>query len=421
MAWAGGTYTKGNSATGGWSGDAASSIGIEAGRHDTQDNDFATGINNCLTKDGQNTPTANLPMGGYKHTGVADASASNQYMAFGQISNGTTTANVGALTCTSSIISSANLVKQDQYQFSADSVGSVSRQFKTRGTSATTHVAVQSGDEIGRNDYVVSNGTSYVTAARSGIIAKGLVGSNYPAYFYWQTVGSTGSIANRMYLSEDGELLLGTSTAFGNALITTQKSSGGNRIAAISNSIADTESVAVITRGTVSGVTRDNSLLVYKHSGIVNACAALEMQRQNGTRDLLWNDDSGNFRTSTVVTNIGTTGGTVVGTQTSDERLKNVVGPIENGLDKIALLSPIKFTYKDAPTKDCLGFLAQEAKLVVPESVYDTREPIEGYDPEDTKLAMDYATLIPVLVKACQELKVKCDLLETRLAALENA
>lgn len=88
MAWSGGTYSKGNSATGGWTGDASLGIGIEAGRHDTQDNDFASGINNCIAKDGQNAATADLPMGGFKHTNVANASARNNYAAVGQVQDG---------------------------------------------------------------------------------------------------------------------------------------------------------------------------------------------------------------------------------------------------------------------------------------------------------------------------------------------
>lgn len=64
MAWNGsGTYNKGNLGTGGWVGDAAANIPIQASRHDTQDNDFATGINNCLAKDGQNAMTGDLNMG----------------------------------------------------------------------------------------------------------------------------------------------------------------------------------------------------------------------------------------------------------------------------------------------------------------------------------------------------------------------
>lgn len=88
MSWSGGTYSKGNNATGGWTGDASLGIGIEAGRHDTQDNDFATGINNCIAKDGQNAATADLPMGGFKHTNVANATARNNYAAVGQVQDG---------------------------------------------------------------------------------------------------------------------------------------------------------------------------------------------------------------------------------------------------------------------------------------------------------------------------------------------
>ena len=88
MSWAGGTYTKGNNVSGGWVGDASVGIGIEAGRHDTQDNDFATGINTCLTKDGQNAATADLPMGGFKHTNVAVATARNNYAAVSQVQDG---------------------------------------------------------------------------------------------------------------------------------------------------------------------------------------------------------------------------------------------------------------------------------------------------------------------------------------------
>lgn len=88
MGWSGGTYTKGNNATGGWTGDASLGIGIEAGRHDTQDNDFATGINQCLNKDGSNAATADLAMGGFKHTNVANATGRTNYAAVGQVQDG---------------------------------------------------------------------------------------------------------------------------------------------------------------------------------------------------------------------------------------------------------------------------------------------------------------------------------------------
>lgn len=105
MAWAAGNFTRANGATE-WQDDAALGIGIEPGMHDAQDNDLATGINNCLTKDGQNAPTADLPMGAFKHTNVANATARNHYAAVGQVQDGdyiwlgTTNGTATAMTAT---------------------------------------------------------------------------------------------------------------------------------------------------------------------------------------------------------------------------------------------------------------------------------------------------------------------------------
>lgn len=54
-------------------------VDIVAPDHDVHDQDLADGIASALKKDGGNQPTANLPMAGYKHTGVGDASAKDQY------------------------------------------------------------------------------------------------------------------------------------------------------------------------------------------------------------------------------------------------------------------------------------------------------------------------------------------------------
>lgn len=47
-------------------------------------NDILAGLSTAIAKDGQTTPSSNLPMGGRKHTGVADASGTGQYYAYGQ-------------------------------------------------------------------------------------------------------------------------------------------------------------------------------------------------------------------------------------------------------------------------------------------------------------------------------------------------
>lgn len=57
---------------------------IDAVRYNGLFNDLALGLTATLAKNGENTPTANLPMGGYKHTGAAPATAAGQYVTFEQ-------------------------------------------------------------------------------------------------------------------------------------------------------------------------------------------------------------------------------------------------------------------------------------------------------------------------------------------------
>jgi hypothetical protein len=53
--------------------------------------DLATGLSTAITKDGQTTPTANLPMGGFKLTGMAAGSAATDSARLGQVQGGTGT------------------------------------------------------------------------------------------------------------------------------------------------------------------------------------------------------------------------------------------------------------------------------------------------------------------------------------------
>ena len=75
------------------------SVFVNASDADTHDQDQADTIENCVTRDGQNSPTVNLPMNAKKHTGVADASANNEYASYGQllalVTPFVTAANVG--------------------------------------------------------------------------------------------------------------------------------------------------------------------------------------------------------------------------------------------------------------------------------------------------------------------------------------
>jgi len=73
-----------------WATDKANGIKVRADRSDNELNGIATGLSTCITKDGQTTVTANLPMAGFRHTGVGNGSARNDYAAIGQVQDGKT-------------------------------------------------------------------------------------------------------------------------------------------------------------------------------------------------------------------------------------------------------------------------------------------------------------------------------------------
>jgi hypothetical protein len=71
-----------------WVNDKNAAIAITASRMDTDSNDFVTGFNLCLTRDGQGVASANLPMAGFRHTGVANGVNRTDYAALGQVEDG---------------------------------------------------------------------------------------------------------------------------------------------------------------------------------------------------------------------------------------------------------------------------------------------------------------------------------------------
>jgi len=68
-----------------WQEAEAATIDIIAPDHDTHDQDLTSAINGLLKKDGGNQPSAHLPMGGFRHTNVADGSALTHYATLSQL------------------------------------------------------------------------------------------------------------------------------------------------------------------------------------------------------------------------------------------------------------------------------------------------------------------------------------------------
>jgi hypothetical protein len=118
-------------------------------------------------------------------------------------------------------------------------------------------------------------------------------------------------------------------------------------------------------------------------------------------------------------------GGTVFATNTtisaiSDQRLKENIQDLDVGLDAVMALKPRKYDWKAGKGKDIKGdrgWIAQEFEQVFPDMVDQWLDPApEGEEPYKSVRA----DLIPVLVKAIQELKADLDATKAELAALKG-
>ncbi len=67
-----------------WVTDRNAGTKILAARMDAEMDGFATGLSNCILKDGTQTITANIPFNGFKATGLADATTSGDAVHLGQ-------------------------------------------------------------------------------------------------------------------------------------------------------------------------------------------------------------------------------------------------------------------------------------------------------------------------------------------------
>ena len=112
-------------------------------------------------------------------------------------------------------------------------------------------------------------------------------------------------------------------------------------------------------------------------------------------------------------------GGTVFATNTaisaiSDARLKENVKDIDVGLSAILALKPRTFDWKAGKGKDIKGdrgFIAQEFESVFPNLIDEWADPAPEGEAPYKSVRQD---LIPVLVKAIQELTARVQTLEAR-------
>tara|TARA_R110000796_G_scaffold252618_2_gene388734 strand:+ start:1256 stop:2611 length:1356 start_codon:yes stop_codon:yes gene_type:complete len=183
-----------------------------------------------------------------------------------------------------------------------------------------------------------------------------------------------------------------------------------------------------------AGSTRASLGIRYESDATAGPAGFLNVAQRDGTGQYYWTRNSagtGDFATATAFSSVGTDGGTVVGTQTSDERIKKDIQDLDYGLAEILKLKPIRYVLNELVE---IGFGAQTTQPVIPEAVYDTKSPVYPDEPKNKealkahtkkemfekmvvddpcdRLAMEYVRIIPVLVNAIKELEARLKLIE---------
>jgi len=104
----------------------------------------------------------------------------------------------------------------------------------------------------------------------------------------------------------------------------------------------------------------------------------------------------------------------------SDYRLKENVTALEDGLERVKKLKPVKFNWVDDGT-ETEGFIAHEiVEAGWSEGVMGEKDAVDengNIQPQQ----VDYGRITPLLVKAIQEQQEQIELLKEKINALENS
>jgi hypothetical protein len=118
---------------------------------------------------------------------------------------------------------------------------------------------------------------------------------------------------------------------------------------------------------------------------------------------------------------IGAAGSTTNIYNASDSRLKKNINTLSYGLNQILELKPVSFNWVDGfddieKDKLMLGFIAQDIQSVIPEVVeqYSKEVHLKNDNIIEDVLRINEKFIIPVLVKAIQELKAELDELKNK-------
>jgi hypothetical protein len=212
----------------------------------------------------------------------------------------------------------------------------------------------------------------------------------------------------RMRITSGGNVLIGGTSTLG-ASGTNLEISGGRAQLVVNSTTATASWFSVYPAG-------DGNTYILRNTGYSFLFGTATNQATAGFSQQMSISSNGS---------IGAPSGTNI-YNASDARLKKNISTTTYGLNTISALNPVKFNWIDGfePTedgKDMLGFIAQEMQNIIPEAVesFGSSVDLNGTIISDT-LRVNEKFIIPVLVKAIQELSAENTSLINRIEALEN-
>ena len=138
--------------------------------------------------------------------------------------------------------------------------------------------------------------------------------------------------------------------------------------------------------------------------------------RTSGTRNFIEFGVNSSFSAVGVISSDGST--TTYG-DSSDYRLKENVLYDFDATTRLKQLKPARFNFKANKDKTVDGFLAHEAQSVVPEAVVGEKDAVDKEGNIQPQL-IDQSKLVPLLTKALQEAMARIETLEAKVTALES-
>jgi hypothetical protein len=352
MGWSGGNFTRANGSNE-WQNDASLNIGIEPGRHDAQDNDLATGINQCINKDGSNSMTGPFNAGGQNVINAAKVA-------------------IGTTTPTELLTVINNTVAGSSFRSNGNSAAN--ELFVGQGGSGYAFVAQRSTDTI--LDLVCGDGSYLANGAAIRLQSSGATRNG--TILFSTTQGGTG-VAERMRIANTGAVTIGTATsATGNQGLTTR---GG------SSTSADFAFAATNTSNTILCSIRNDGLF----STGVAANSPYNITTGIGA-NMYVNSNGELFRS------------------TSSLKYKTDVVDYDKGLAEVLQIQPKYYKATNNGDHVFAGLIAEQLHAI------GLSEFVQ-YAPDESPDAISYGNMTALLIKAIQELNAKVTALETQLSA----